>query len=437
MKFSVLLCFIFLAANIVSAQNKLQCVIDVEQAKAAAKKSKDYSQALVKADDCVRKNPKSVDALFARAGLHAVKPDFDLAIADANAAVGRDPRNADMYHRRGLVYEQKARNTFLKDEAAGKALRKEASEAAYADFDKALELDSKKGESILAKTTLRRYFMGTGFLSLLSQYNRAIELLTAAKNTNVLAQAYYERGNVYSLEQQNDLAIADFTTAIKIKPDYLDAYALRGGVHSSPFFNPKRNVDAAIADYTKVIEIEASAYWYTSRAALYEEKGEREKAIADYRAALVLEPNNYTAKTHLAKLAPAPLPVKSPTPQPPQPNADQFAAEGRRQLSQKDYDGAIKSLSECLRLKPDAGACLAFRGYAYGMKGNMSAANSDHEVAVKLTPNEPAIYFVRGMMLKELGNKAGAIAQFRNVLKLDPNNSQAKAALKDLGVEPN
>ncbi|MBK9765756.1 MAG: tetratricopeptide repeat protein [Chloracidobacterium sp.] len=178
---------------------------------------------------------------------------------------------------------------------------------------------------------------------------------------------------------------------------------------------------------------------YSLRAALFAEKGERAKAIADYRAALALEPNNYTAKTQLAKLAPTPAPVATQpvTPRPPQPTAESFATEGRRQVSEKDYDGAIKSLTECIRLKSDAAACFAFRGYAQGMKGMMSFANADHDAAVKLSPNEPAIYFVRGMMFSELGKKAEAITEFRKVLKLDPNNKQAQSALQSLGVAPN
>ncbi len=433
----VLFSVVLFVAGLVTAQSKLQCVVEVERATAAAVKSKDYSQALAKAEECLRKNPKSVEALTIRAGVYASKGDFDLAIADANKAVASSPRSGDVFYRRGLIYDKKARNTFLKDEAAAKTIRKEASEAAFTDFDKALELDPKKGEALVAKTTLRRSFMGSGYASLRPEYDRAIEILSKNGNTRELAEAYYQRGNTYSLEQMNDRAIADFTSAIKLNPEHVGAYALRATVHASPFFNPRRDVEAAIADYTKVITLEPSAYTYTSRAGLFEEKGERAKAVADYRAALTLEPNNYTAKTKLAKLAPAAVATQPTTPRSEQPTAESFAAEGRRQLSQKDYDGAIKTLTECLRLKADAAPCYAFRGYAHGMKGDMKASNSDHQAGVKLNPTEAALYFVRGMMFVELGKKVEAIAEFRKVLKLDPNNKQAQAQLQGLGVKAN
>lgn len=435
--FTVVLSVVLFVVGSANAQNKLQCAVEVEQATAAAVKFKDYSQALAKAEECLRKNPKSVDALIARADVYASKGDFDLALADANKAVASSPGSGEVFYRRGLIYDKRARNTFLKDEAAAKVIRKNASEAAYADFDRALILDPKKGEALVVKTTLRRYFMGSGYSSLISDYDRAIEILSKSGSTIGLAEAYYERGNTFALEQKNDLAIADFTSAIKLNPDHVGAYSLRATVHASPFFNPKRDIEAAIADYSKVLTLEPSAYTYTSRAGLFEEKGERAKAVADYRAALALEPDNYTAKTKLAKLAPAPVTIQPAKPQSPQPTAESFAAEGRRQLSQKDYDGAIKTLTECLRLKADAAPCYAFRGYAHGMKGDMNASNSDHQAAIKISPTEAAIYFVRGMMLAELGKKAEATAEFRNVLKLDPNNKQAQAALQNLGVQPN
>ncbi|HRA41368.1 MAG TPA: tetratricopeptide repeat protein, partial [Pyrinomonadaceae bacterium] len=94
-----------------AAQNKPHCVADVEQTTTAAQKSKDYSQALAKAEECIRRHPKSVDALIARADVYASKGDFDLAIADANKAVASSPASGEIYFRRGSIYDRRARNT--------------------------------------------------------------------------------------------------------------------------------------------------------------------------------------------------------------------------------------------------------------------------------------------------------------------------------------
>ena len=45
-------------------------------------------------------------------------------------------------------------------------------------------------------------------------------------------------------------AIRDYSKAIRLKPDYANAYVARGNAYSS-----KDEVDRAIADYTKALEL--------------------------------------------------------------------------------------------------------------------------------------------------------------------------------------
>ena len=101
------------------------------------------------------------------------------------------------------------------------------------------------------------------------------------------------------------------------------------------------------------------------------------------------------------------------------------------------YAGAIKSFSECLRLKPDAAACLAFRGGVHGLNGDMAASRADFDKALAMDPaSHGAVYFMRGMMHAQLGMKNEAVTDFQAVLKIDPNNAQAKGGLQQLGVQP-
>ena len=43
------------------------------------------------------------------------------------------------------------------------------------------------------------------------------------------AQTYYTRGLVHSKKGELELAIADYTKAIELKPDFAEAYYYRGG----------------------------------------------------------------------------------------------------------------------------------------------------------------------------------------------------------------
>jgi lipoprotein NlpI len=94
-------------------------------------------------------------------------------------------------------------------------------------------------------------------------------LIQSGQETSaVLAAAYYNRGNSYDGKGLHDQAIADFTQAIAIKPDFSPAYYNRG--------------------------------------AAYETKGLRDLAIADYRATLKLDPNQALAADGLKRLGATP-----------------------------------------------------------------------------------------------------------------------------------
>jgi regulator of sirC expression with transglutaminase-like and TPR domain len=104
----------------------------------------------------------------------------------------------------------------------------------------------------------------------------------------MLAQILYHQGFAYSTSEDYDLAIAFYTTAIQLAPDYSYAYINRG-----IDYHKQENYELAIADYTRAIEIDPE-YWisYYNRGLLYYHQQNYELAIADY--------------THVIELAPQP-----------------------------------------------------------------------------------------------------------------------------------
>jgi tetratricopeptide (TPR) repeat protein len=91
---------------------------------------------------------------------------------------------------------------------------------------------------------------------------------TGRETTMHQAFAYEGRGLAYRYKGLYDQAIADYTQAIALKPDFADTY--------------------------------------TGRAAAYERKGLRDRAIADYRTALRLDPNQTLARGGLTRLGVTP-----------------------------------------------------------------------------------------------------------------------------------
>lgn len=85
-------------------------------------------------------------------------------------------------------------------------------------------------------------------------------------------------------------AIADFTEAIRLRPQYYLSYDHRGNVYSDEGIN-----DKALADYNKSIRLNPGRFGgYNDRAILYNATGQWDKALDDYNAALRVDPQNPT-----------------------------------------------------------------------------------------------------------------------------------------------
>ena len=79
------------------------------------------------------------------------------------------------------------------------------------------------------------------------------------------AEAYNSRGNFYRNQQKWDLALADYTQAIRINPNYAEAYNNRGLVYEY-----QQKWDLALADYNNAIKLNPNyAEAYNNRGLVY------------------------------------------------------------------------------------------------------------------------------------------------------------------------
>jgi len=123
-------------------------------------------------------------------------------------------------------------------------------------------------------------------------YDKAIRLFTKAIESGEvspenLSKMYFNRGIAWENKGDLNKAIADYTKAIEINPNYAKAYNNRGLA-----WHNKDDYDKAIADFTRAIEIEPKyAKAYHSRGLAWDKKGYTDKAKADYERAKKLDPN--------------------------------------------------------------------------------------------------------------------------------------------------
>ena len=212
---------------------------------------------------------------------------------------------------------------------------------------------------------------------------------TTQVNHNVHAQIHFDRGKEYDSYGEEDSAIAEFTEAIRLNPNYAAAYNNRGLLYGI-----KSNFDQAIADFDQAIKLNPIlAEAYNNRGNAYNNIGDYSKAIADLTQAILLKPND----------------------------EEGYINRGDTYYRKGDYGRAILDLDYAIQLNPRSSGAYNNRGNAYRGKGGYDQAISDFEKAMRLNPNLPEAYNNRGNAYRDKGNYDQAIIDYsRGILMKNP-----------------
>ena len=102
------------------------------------------------------------------------------------------------------------------------------------------------------------------------------------------ALSYYNKGNDYFDDGNFQLAINELNTAIRLNPDFSDAYVTRSGAYGG--LGQYQN---SIQDANMVIQLDPDyAMAYNNRGYSYNELGQNQLAINDYNKAIQLGTND-------------------------------------------------------------------------------------------------------------------------------------------------
>lgn len=247
----------------------------------------------------------------------------------------------------------------------------------------------------------------------LESFTRAIELSSKPKKLNVIrgnsllpseeealrdritfhdplaAVAYLNRGHVHFARAKMDLAIADYTSSIKLKPANADAYGYRSTAHLV-----SRQIPKAIDDARKAIKIEPkySRGHIALAMAFIESRRIKEASDALNRAA-ELDPENAEVRFRRGDLnrlsgdpvqaladydAATKLDAELPSP---------YTGRGAIRFDQGQYEEAIEQYSIALKLDPRLLQARRLRAYAYLAVGRDSDAERDLARVLAVNPS--------------------------------------------------
>ena len=201
-------------------------------------------------------------------------------------------------------------------------------------------------------TLLREYVIATGKMNFGDAEKRISELI----NMGGTYWEYNERGNVHSLQGAHTRALLDYDQALKLYPQYDQAYSNRGNSYSL-----QGDQARAILDYNQAIKINPKyATAYNNRGDTYNSQGNYTQAILDYNQAIKIDPKYTTA----------------------------YYNRGNTYSSQGDYTRAILDYSEAIKIDPKYAVAYYNRGLVHIVDDNperdVEQAKKDYRQAVEL-----------------------------------------------------
>ena len=169
---------------------------------------------------------------------------------------------------------------------------------------------------------------------------------------SISAETYFLRGNAKYKLGLYHAAIADYTEAIRLKPDYALAYNNRGIAKAA-----LKEYFAALSDYDTAIRLKPDyAFAYNNRGIAKAKLGQYFPAISDFDMAIGLKPDSALA----------------------------YYNRGNTKATLKQYDAAIADFDMAIGLKPDSADAYNNRGIAKALLGRTWGATQDLWTALGL-----------------------------------------------------
>lgn len=258
-----------------------------------------------------------------------------------------------------------------------------------------------------------------------ASYSEALKDTTLP--TSRQASLYSDRGVAKWRLKQLDAALADFTKAVSLSPDYAPAYNNRGNVYLE-----LDRIDDAFKDFDRAVSLSPGfGAAYNNRANIHQRQKRPEAAEEDFRKAIEFMPTTaapfngrgrvagalgkpYTALRYLNRAIGL--------------NAQYTPAYQNRALIMmrlERYDDAIQDLDKVITLMPENAELHVRRGQAHAREKKSAQAFRDFSRALELDRDNPEALIGRAEQNIERKRPDLAIEDVNQALALDQQNAEA------------
>jgi tetratricopeptide (TPR) repeat protein len=434
----------------------------------------DHARAMQDFDKAIQLDPTLAGAYYNRADANVFQQNFDGAIADFSKAIELKPDDPDAYQGRAMAYYQKRSydqawaDVLMCRRHGGRvqpefeaALSRAASQPKSAPV---ATLTPPKADVPVQKPAVEAPAMAAAPAPLpvpttvIPQASDAFKQARAsvtldeqiASYTKAIsadpkfAAPYLERAAAFLAKGDTEGTILDCTKYIDLQPSDPRAYALRGNAYGK-----RGDSEQALRDLNKAIDLNPrNADAYYDRAMAYYDLRAYDKALADsqtcqklggqVRPEFLAALNKAMGQPMPAAPEPAPLfskkveAVALPDLPAAKPAEEKAAAKSSSTVEQllSDAQSAgtpqkIEFYSMAIELDSNCAPAYAARGDLYYAKGNYTGAISDFTNLLKIQPQNAEIYFARGQANLKNGNPKNALKDFSRAIELKPDYVEA------------
>lgn len=252
-------------------------------------------------------------------------------------------------------------------------------------------------------------------------------ITTFAANAQIQIDYFIREGVTDIIESRYHSAIRRFNTIIDIKPQYWQAYYLRGIAKIS-----LGDEFGAEQDFNTGMDINPFfSEFYLYKGMLRKKEGDFSSADSLFSKALEMDPSNpfiYLKKCEYQmgqenfeealKLADRATIMSSSY-------GDAYLYKAFCHAELKQYDKALENFSKAIEVNSFDERVFTWRGRLFIMMEDYSSALADFNISLLLNDKDPLVYYFRSIAHYENGNYEACLKDLDKVLDLNPSNSYA------------